>query len=79
LGISHLKNEVLQVMDRLPEERQRQVLNFARSLASSGPVGIVGKDLLRFAGILTEQEAQALSEAVEEGCERVDLDEGNLL
>jgi hypothetical protein len=75
LRISHLKNEVLQVMDQLPEERQRQVLKFARSLASSAPVGVAGKDLLRFAGILNEQEARSLSQAIEKGCEQVDLNE----
>jgi hypothetical protein len=75
LNLSQLKNEVLQVMNQLPEDRQRQVLNFARSLVSSTPKGVAGKDLLRFAGILTEQEAQSLSQAIAEGCEQVDLRE----
>ncbi len=75
MKISPLENEVLQLMSQLPEDRQRQVLNFARSLAYSAPVGVPGKDLLRFAGILTEQEAQSLSQAIAEGCEQVDLRE----
>ena len=53
----------MQAMDQMPEERQRYVLNFARSLAVAAPVGVAGKDLLRFAGILTDQEAQSLSQA----------------
>ena len=75
MDIPHLKQEVLQAMNQLPEERQRQVLNFAKSLSPYHPVGISGRQLLHFAGILTAQEAQALSTAVEEGCERVDLNE----
>ena len=30
MDISNIKQEVLQAMDQLPEERQRQVLIFAR-------------------------------------------------
>jgi len=69
---SPLKHEIFQVLAQLPEERQRQVLHFARSLTPLPPVGIPGKKLLRFAGILNPQEAKALSQAIEEGCERVD-------
>jgi len=72
---SQLKQEVLQALDQLPENSQRQVLHFAKSLANSGPVGVSGKELLPFAGILTEQEAQSLLQVVEEGCEQVDLHE----
>lgn len=75
MAISDLQQEVLHLMAHLPEASQRQVLNFARSLAPTGPVGIPGKDLLRFAGIITESEAQALAQAIEEGCERIDLNE----
>lgn len=71
---SPLKQELFQVLAQLPEERQRQVLHFARSLAPPPPVGIPGKQLLRFAGMLNAQEAKALSQAIEEGCERVDPD-----
>jgi hypothetical protein len=30
---------------------------------------------LRFSGIITEEDAQAMSQAIEEGCEQVDTDE----
>ena len=57
-------------MDQLPEERQRQVLNFAESLTPRA-VGVSGRQLLRLSEILTIQEAQGLKTALEEGCERV--------
>jgi hypothetical protein len=72
MDISNIKQEVLQAMDQLPEERQHQVLIFARSLSPSLPAGVSGRQLLRFAGMITTEEAQALSQAVEEGCERID-------
>jgi len=39
------------------------------------PKGVSGRDLLRFAGILDAESAREMEEAIEEGCERVDLDE----
>jgi hypothetical protein len=33
---------------------------------------VPGKELLRFAGILTPEEAELMERAIEEGCERVD-------
>jgi hypothetical protein len=69
-----IKQELLLRLEELPEERQLEVLNFARSLPPS-PRGVPGKDLLRFAGVLDDQSAREIMEAIEEGCERVDLDE----
>ena len=69
-----LKEELLASLEDLPEERQLQVLSSARSL-SPVPRGVPGKDLLRFAGAFDEQAARELSEAIEEGCKRVDFDE----
>jgi hypothetical protein len=43
--------------------------------ASRTPKGIPGKDLRRFAGILDPESAREMIQAIEEGCERVDLDE----
>jgi hypothetical protein len=34
-----------------------------------------GRDLRRFAGVLDPEAAREMIEAIEEGCERVDLDE----
>ena len=69
-----IKAELLARLEELPEERQLQVLNFARSLPPS-PRGVPGKDLLPFAGVLDDASARELREAIAEGCERVDIDE----
>jgi hypothetical protein len=58
----------------LPIE-ERRVLDFARVLAASAPIRVSGKDLLRFAGMFEANEARKMAEAIEEGCERIDLDE----
>lgn len=45
-----------------------------KSLACT-PEGTPGYALLRFSGIITEEDAQAMGQAIEEGCEQVDIDE----
>jgi hypothetical protein len=36
------------------------------------PRGTPGRELLKFAGILSREEAKAMMDAIEEGCERID-------
>lgn len=67
-----LREELLGTLEQLPAEMQRRVLDFADALARSTPRGAPGKNLLQFAGILDEDTARALEEAIEEGCEKVD-------
>jgi hypothetical protein len=52
-------------------------LTFRVDLQETGvpPSGVPGNSLLRFAGRLTAQEADAIAEAIEQGCERVDGNE----
>ncbi|MEW6386297.1 MAG: hypothetical protein AB1491_02105 [Thermodesulfobacteriota bacterium] len=72
---SGVKQEIIKQLDRLPLELQYRVLNFAQELALSRPKGVPGKQLLPFAGILRADEAAALTQAIEEGCERIDINE----
>jgi len=58
----------------LDSVKQRQVLAFIRSLKGA-PKGVQGSELKRFAGTLTQVDAQAMIKAVEAGCEQVDVDE----
>ena len=72
---SDLKQEILEQIDLLPAELQRRVLAFAQSLAVSSPKGVPGRELQRFAGILSHDEARVWMKAIKAGCERVDLNE----
>jgi hypothetical protein len=40
--------------------------------AASVPKGIPGRDLLRFAGTLSPEDAEEMRQAIEEGCEQID-------
>jgi hypothetical protein len=39
------------------------------------PVGVPGKELLRFAGTIEADDLRAMAQVIEEGCEQVDLNE----
>jgi hypothetical protein len=70
-----IQSELLTYLGQLPIVDQARVVDFARSLADSEKpkkVGVPGKDLLRFAGTITEEDARQMIEAIEAGCEQID-------
>lgn len=66
--------QILERVRALPDEEQRRVLEFVRSLRTSR-IGTPGTDLLRFAGAIDRDELESMSQAIEEGCEQVDVNE----
>ena len=70
-----IKQQILSDLNQLPPEKQRRAAELVHSLVLPVVEGTPGHDLMRFAGILDDQSAQEMIEAIEEGCERVDLDE----
>ena len=62
-------------LDRLPPERQRQVLEFARAMSASSLRGEPGSALLHFAGTIPEEDLKTIRQAIAEGCEQVVPDE----
>jgi hypothetical protein len=70
-----VKKELIDQVGRLDYEHQRRVLDFARALAMTGPKGVPGKQLLSFAGAIPAEDLKAMQQAIEDGCERVDLNE----
>ena len=72
MGVS-IKKQILDQVSKLPLAQQQLVLNFASSLMRKSPRGVPGKDLLTFAGCIKAADVEAMSRAIEEGCERVDV------
>ena len=70
-----IEHELSTCLDRLPLEQQRQGLEFARTLATPPLQGVRGSTLLQFAGTIGESDLEAMSQAIEVGCERIDADE----
>jgi hypothetical protein len=71
----NLEGEIGQQLRILRPEEQRLVLDFARALVLSKAQGVPGKELTRFAGTIPSEQLQRINAAIEEGCERVDLNE----
>jgi hypothetical protein len=69
-----LERELHQHLDRLSAEDQLQVLYLARSLAGSKAIGVPGKELLRFAGLIPKEDLEEMKQAIEEDCGRIDPD-----
>jgi hypothetical protein len=67
-----VREEIEQALDKMTPEMQQRALDLLRTLAR--PPGVPGRELLRFSGIISREDAQAMSAAIED-CERVNLDE----
>jgi hypothetical protein len=67
-----IRDEVLRELEKLGAADQRRVMDFLRALGSARPRGTRGSDLTRFAGTLSEESADKMMAAIEDGCERVD-------
>jgi hypothetical protein len=70
-----VKKEIVSQIERLDYEHQRRVLEFARVLAVTGPKGIPGKQLLSFAGAIHADDLKTIKQAIEDNCEKVNLNE----
>jgi hypothetical protein len=68
-------HEVIEQLKVMPEHLQWQVLEFVRSLAKAEVRGTPGQQLLRFAGSIPSDDLQLMSEAIEQDCEWVDIDD----
>lgn len=66
-----IEKEIISQLGKLPPEKQQQVLHFVRALTTAKPLGVPGKDLLRFAGAIAASDLQLMSQAIEEDCEKI--------
>ncbi len=72
---SAMEKELLKQLEQLGPEEQRQVLDFARTLATCKQCGTPGESLIRFGGSIDAADLAIMAEAIEQGCERVNPDE----
>lgn len=63
---SALERELREHLERLPEPRQRKVVEYARVLGSETPKGISGKELLKFAGTIEPDDISLMKQAIKE-------------
>ncbi len=67
------EQELLQQVNKLDDEQQRRLLNYARLLAQAPQLrGESGKKLIASAGMFGEEDLEEMQRAIEEDCERID-------
>lgn len=67
-------DQVMDELRRLDESERCRVLEYARSLSEGRLRGTPGGALLKYSGAWSDGLADEVAAAIEEGCERVDLD-----
>lgn len=70
-----IEKELREQLDQLPPAQQRQVLDFARALATKKRQIATGRALSQFAGTIAKEDLALIAEAIDEGCEQVNLNE----
>ena len=59
-------------LEELPLNKQQQVLDYARTLATNVPVGKPGKDFLKYVGMISKEDLIIMEQAIDEHCGKVD-------
>ncbi|MGH9360625.1 MAG: hypothetical protein ACRD2T_01820 [Thermoanaerobaculia bacterium] len=66
------KEQLLRDFEQLPPALQRRVQEYAHSLVLETPEGTPGEALLPFLGILDEESAREIDEAIQKHCEQLE-------
>jgi hypothetical protein len=70
-----IKKKLIEDLKNLPFDSQKKVQEFAHALLITQHRGKSGKEMIKFSGILTNDEAGELRRIIESGCEMVDINE----
>ncbi len=75
MSYSTLEAEIQEQLMQLSLEQQRQVLEFARALATARVHGAPGQTLLRFVGLIEADDLATMQQSIKEGCEQIQPNE----
>lgn len=68
-------DELIEQLRVMPQHLQWRILEFVQTLVKAEVRGTPGRNLLRFAGSIPPDDLQLMREAIEQDCERVDMNE----
>ena len=75
MALPTVKEQTLSDLDLSSPEEQQRAADLVHGLVTPLPRGASVEDLLSVASTMDDQPAREMMQAIEEGCERVDLDE----
>ena len=67
-----ITEDIINNLEKLPYELQKKVKAFIDALLISMPKGVSGKNLIEFAGKLSDEDAEEMMSVINEGCEKID-------
>lgn len=67
--------QVMATLRTLPDDLQQEVLFFTKKLQQADTVGVPGKHLVQFAGLIEPDDLALMRQAIEEDCGQVNLNE----
>ena len=70
-----IREQILNDLDRLLPDQQKRAAELVHSLVATVPQGASVEALMSVSGILDDESAQEMMDAIDEGCGQVDLDE----
>jgi hypothetical protein len=72
-------HSIVKILEELPETRQRQAAahlqNYLAGTHTGHRKGKSGRQVLRFAGVISPTDLKQIQKAIEAGCEQVDSNE----
>ncbi|NCP16086.1 hypothetical protein GW866_03465 [bacterium] len=72
-------HSIVKILEELPETRQRQAAthlqNYLAGAHTGRRKGKTGRQVLRFAGVISPTDLKQIQKAIEAGCEQVDSNE----
>ena len=68
--------EIVERLDKLTPGQQKQILNSVLFLLGEPVRGISGKELLKFVGTISKEDAEIMKQTIEEGCGMASLSRG---
>lgn len=71
MTLPEIRDKILEDLDQLSPALQRRAQELVHELVEA-PKGVPGKSLAHLFGILDEESAREMEEAIEEGCEQVE-------
>ena len=64
-----VRDQIMEQLSGMSEEKQRRILEIARSMTTKPGDGASGSALLRFAGAISVDDARRMSAAIEKGAQ----------
>jgi hypothetical protein len=68
-------SQVIEQLQELPDNLQRQVLDFIQRLKATADKEMKGVQLIQFAVAISQEDLEIMQQAIDKDCEKIDVNE----